>query len=253
VHNVGDGNALPPGAVVGGRAFLLTAMTSSLSIARTSPSAGGAVVADGRHDRIVAAYLDRATTEPGGYDVVAVEFDRTHLVYLDAALDDICRDDPRIPHRTADCARLRSAVVEAVMRAFVSGGDSVGGDADPTASSAMTEELSSILLGALVQRFEPVLDQRLVPLDLFLPPDLMDRLDQTLHRFARTHLHPKDQTSYLGGEYEDLRAACIEGVVLNWMIDDDLVARQAVPAWAAKAMWDAHLRSWHRRRWRWTA
>ena len=137
------------------------------------------------------------------------------------------------------------------MRAFLGAPEPASGSTAMSTDigDAMTEDVTNILLGGVLQRMESVGRARLTTVELLLPPHLIRDIDEWLRRFALSYLDELDQPFYLGEGYGDLRSALIEAVMLGWMIDSGLIARHAVPACETTMRLEAQERASRRRRW----
>jgi hypothetical protein len=202
------------------------------------------------HEEIVAAFRLRIDRQIAGYEVVTIKVDEEYLRYFDRVLEEMSVADDRLPHpRNPDRTLLRSAAAEVILETFIAGREAEG---DPSRDhggidSAMTGDLYNVLGDGLVRRMDPARRHRLVTVDLLFQPDVPARLDDELRRIGSALMH-EDAEVYLADGFNDFRASFIQACLVTWMVLQELVAEEAIPARQTFALLDAQEQASRRRR-----
>lgn len=224
--------------------------TVTLINASTEPLTADAAPAPWR-EGIVTAFQMRMERGVAGYAVLGLTLDVEYLRYFDGVLIELCHADRRLLHpRSPNRAILRSAALDVVVANFIA-----RREADTTLSGdpvnladALNGDLGNVLFTGLLHRENPLSGPRLEAIDVLLLPGAACHLNDEVRRLVERYFSPDDRGFYLGEGFDALRSAFLEACVVTWMILNELVAEEAVPARDAFAVIEAQ-ESAFRRRW----
>lgn len=207
----------------------MTATSENTSRGSTTLGIG----ADGWQAEIIAAFQSRREGGIVGYDPVTISVDDEYLRYFDRVLKELSASDSRLPHpRSPRTTLLRSAAAEVMLSTFIEGrqGERQSTNGCSDLAAAMTGDLGGVLLDGLRRRLEPPRGYGQTEIALLLTAETSTVLDDELRCLANAYLLEDDRAWYLQAGFNDWRSSFVEASLVAWMLLNDLVAEEAVPA-----------------------
>lgn len=171
--------------------------------------------------RIAAAYVERRQADSGpSLTACPLTLQPACASRLDATLRDLALRSAEIDSAAVgaggpELTRLRDAGIEVTIGSYVRGlrAKRTRADADADLPGALGVDLAV----GLVHRISPSLRERLVELDVHLPPPVLADLDAELHDVLDREVDAGELERWEGDPLGDLRSVLVESGAAMWM------------------------------------